>query len=297
MVLLLNGRRRGRASSQIRRAFCVRALRVMALAAFTTTVALPADPPPPSQAEQESFLAEARRVALDYDKSLPDFLCKLTIWRYATGLRSGPLGRSPSSQEALSDTVTASLSYYRGEEQYTVLAVNGRPAATSYGGLDGLMSTGEFGMVLRNIFEKPAGFAFVKWTSFHSRNAAVYSYKVDSSARPYELRAWDQRQKAFRSAVVSLRGELYIDLETHAVLRISYQADDVPRGFPLSAAATTVEYSYADIAHRRYLLPSKAVVRITGDQDNKRNEVNFDSYRKFSSDTNIKFEDDSEGKQ
>jgi hypothetical protein len=296
MALLLNGRRYGRASSQIRRAFFVRAVCVLALAAFTTTLARAAEGPP-SSAEQENFLAEARRVALEYDKSLPDFICKLTIRRYATGLRSGALGRGASSEETLSDTVTVSLSYYHGEEQYTVLAVNGRPAATSYGGLDGLMSTGEFGMVLRNIFEKPAGFAFVKRASFHSRNAAVYSYKVDSSARPYELRAWDARRNAFRTAVVSLRGELYIDLETHAVLRLSYEADDVPRGFPLAAAGTTVEYSYADIAHRRYLLPSTSVVRIAGDQDKKRNEVSFYSYRKFSSDTNITFEDDSEGKQ
>jgi hypothetical protein len=291
MSVLLNGR----PPSRIRRSFCAWALRVLALVVFTSAVALPAEEPPP-RAEQESFLAEARRVALDYDKSLPDFLCKLTIRRYATGLRSGPLGRGPSSQEALNDTVTLNLSYYRGEEQYTVLAVNGRPAATSYGGMDGLMSTGEFGMVLRNIFEKPADFDFVKWTSFHSRKAAVYSYKVDSSARPYALRAWDARRQAFRSAVVSLRGELYIDAETHSVLRISYQAEDVPRGFPLSAASTSVEYSYAEIAHRRYLLPSKAIVRISGDQDNKRNEVSFDSYRKFSSDATINFEDEPAGK-
>jgi hypothetical protein len=296
MEILFNCRWCGRASSQIRRACCAWALGVLALVVFTAKIALSAEKPP-SPAEQESFLAEARRVALDYDKSLPDFLCKLTIRRYATGLRSGALGRGPSAQEALSDTVTVNLSYYRGEEQYTVLAVNGRPVATTYGGLDGLMSTGEFGMVLRNIFEKPAGFAFVKWTSFHSRNAAVYSYKVDSSARPYELRAWDARQNAFRSAVVSLRGELCIDPETPSVLRLSYQADDVPRGFPLAGASTTVEYNYAEIAHRRYLLPSTAVVRISGDQDNKRNEVSFDSYRKFSSDTNIKFGEEPEVRQ
>ncbi len=244
---------------------------------------------PPSASEQDAFLAEARNVALAYDESLPDFLCTLTIRRYATA--PAGIGRGPSMTERLSDTVVVNLSYYQGNEQYTVLSVNGLKPASPDAYMGGLMSTGEFGMVLRNIFDKPAEFKFLKWTSFHSRKSAVYSFRVDASARPYQIRSWDTRRQSALSAIVGLRGELCIDAESHSVLRFSYQSDGVPRGFPISATSTSVEYDYASIAGRRYLLPSAANVRMSGDAE-KRNEVAFNSYRKFSSDTSISFENE-----
>jgi hypothetical protein len=242
----------------------------------------------PSRAEQEAFLAETRRTVLEYDRSLPGFLCTVTIRRYETVLAN--MVRGTSVAEHFSGAVTATLSYYQGNERYTAIAVNGFKPATSYAPMGGMISTGEFGTVLRRTFDGPAALEFVKWTAFRSRKAAIYSFQLDASAKTYQIRTWDSRGQPAPGAVVGLRGVLCIDAETHSVLRLSYESDGVPHGFPVAATSTTVEYDYAEISGRRYLLPSKANVRIAVDMGERRNEVTFKSYRESSSKAAMEFE-------
>jgi hypothetical protein len=232
----------------------------------------------PSRAEQEAFLAETRRTVLSYDSSLPDFLCTLSIRRYETAVAD--MVRGTTVAEHFAGTITADLTYSPGNEQYTVTGVNGFKPGTSYSPREGIISTGEFGTVLRTAFEKPAAFEFVKWTAFRSRKAAIYSFKLDVSAKAYNIRTWHMQGHAASGAMVGLHGELCIDAETHSVLRLSYGADGVPRGFPVTATSATVEYDYVDIGGGRWLLPSRANVRISANKGEMRNEVIFRSYRR-----------------
>src|ERR1035438_1484778 len=71
--------------------------------------------PPPSPQEQARFLAAARQNAMDYAKSLPDFLCTEKIERY-----SG-YNRRPTP----TDTLTVELGYYQGKEQYSLTTIGG----------------------------------------------------------------------------------------------------------------------------------------------------------------------------
>jgi hypothetical protein len=90
---------------------------------------------------------------------------------------------------------------------------------------------------------------------------------------------------------VGLRGEAVIDRRTYGVLRLSYAADSLPPRFPVELLNVTVDYDQAEIAGRRYLLPLQAVVQVVNQGVSQRNEVIFHSYRKFSSDSNVRFED------
>jgi len=74
-------------------------------------------PPAPSGDEQRRILIDARRMALVYDKSLPDFICDQEVRRYH-GDRGG---------WALKDTLTLRLSYFGQKEVYKPPPINGRP--------------------------------------------------------------------------------------------------------------------------------------------------------------------------
>jgi hypothetical protein len=243
---------------------------------------LRAQGPAPSPAEQESFLEATRRVVSDYGRLLPDLICTQTIRRALIG---------KNAQEYRLDTLTIEVSFQQQEgERYTLKEVSGFPTANDFDHLNGVRSTGEFGTNMQRVFAAPSAvFVFEKWTTIRQRPAAIYSYRVGQSESRYELQFWDGKE--LQVARVGLRGEAAIDRETHGVLRIQYVADSVPPSFPM-AGSSTVEYDYARIGDRRYLLPAKAVVRTTSARQDNRNDVTFHSYRKFASESSISFGDD-----
>src|SRR5215213_4912365 len=70
--------------------------------------------PPPSSEEQAAFVSEAREYALNYSKTLPDFICTQVTRRFAAaapGTRHGGSASSDPSWYAL-DTLTLKLSYF-----------------------------------------------------------------------------------------------------------------------------------------------------------------------------------------
>jgi hypothetical protein len=83
-----------------------------------------------------------------------------------------------------------------------------------------------------------------------------------------------------------------IDRETSGVLRLNYGADDILPGFPIHSTNVTVDYGDVGIGGKPYLLPRKATVELKNTSGTSRNEVTFHSYRQFSSDSNLHFEED-----
>jgi hypothetical protein len=48
-----------------------------------------------------------------------------------------------------------------------------------------------------------------------------------------------------------------VDEETHMALRLTQQAE-IPQGFPINANDSTVDYEFAAVGGKQYLLPSQA---------------------------------------
>lgn len=101
-------------------------------------------PPPPSTV-QARVISEAREMALGYTKRLPDFICLQVTRRYI----------DPSGLEMfqLMDTVAERLSYFEQKEDYKLISINGNLTQSEFEKLGGATSTGEFGTMLREIFE------------------------------------------------------------------------------------------------------------------------------------------------
>jgi len=247
------------------------------LAAATAGKPAP-QPPAPSQQEQGEVITAVREYALSYSKNLPNFLCAQQVRRKAA--ESGEVTYHDQ------DTLIVRVSYFEQQEKYDLLTVNDRPASRSFRDLGGSTSTGEFGSMLRQVFEPrvQARFSWSRWANVNDRPAMVFHYDVEQANSRWEL---DYMRR--EHLVPAYTGEVFVDRETHAVLRLTQRAVDIPASYPIQAASTILDYDYREIAGQRYLLPVHSQMDMTSDGAKTRNETDFRNYQKYSADAVITF--------
>jgi hypothetical protein len=165
--------------------------------------------PRPSQEEQERFLAESREAALTYTQSLPDFICTQKIQRFSK--------TNWTNWQRLDNLTVRLTTSFLGEE-YKLVEVDGAPTDRSYESVGGTISRGEFGSLLRNVFDplSAAEFHFERWTSVNGQRAAVYSYRVALGNARYQLQFFDVSLGLIISAQAGHSGEVVIDGGTRA---------------------------------------------------------------------------------
>lgn len=235
--------------------------------------------PPPSAADQKRVLEQAREYALSYSKRLPDFICVQVTRRYY----------DPSGLELWQkmDTVTERLSYFEQKEDYKVVLVNSRPVNISHDELAGSTSSGEFGSMLRQIFEteSEAAFQWERWATLRGRRNHVYSYRVRQDRSKYTI--WFDKKM---SVVPGYRGQIFVDADLNVVTRVVFEAVDIPPTFPVQQAKTLLDYDFVKIGEQEHVLPLRADVRMREGRNLTKNEVEFRMYRKFGADATIKFD-------
>jgi hypothetical protein len=234
-------------------------------------------PPPPSQ--WRPLLDQARDYALSYTRRLPDFICTQVTRRYID-----PAGLEIWQQQ---DTLTARLSYFEQKEDYKLMLVNGRATEAPYMDVGGAISSGEFGSMMREIFDRPtaATFQWERWATLRGRRMQVFAYRV---AQPNSK--WSIEYERRDRIVPGYHGLVFVDNEAGVVTRITLEADDIPAAYPLQQVSSSLDYDYATIAGQEYLLPLKAVMRMRQGKLLIKNEVEFRVYRKFSTETTITYE-------
>ncbi len=238
-------------------------------------------PPIPSAPEQNRIVNDARRIALNYTLSLPDFIATESVHRYTDDRGSWQL----------KDTLTIKLSYFEQSEDYKVLTVNGHPTNLSYEAVGGTITQGEFGSLLREVFE-PRSLAELHWdhwTNLRGRPAHVYSFRVRVDNSRYMMVAGDRTGRTTITA--GQHGFVYLDRETHQIVRIVSEADSIPESFPVRNSSTSLDYGFADVGGQKFLLPLRAEVRMGTSSLQTRNEVEFQSYKKFAAESSITFGD------
>jgi hypothetical protein len=241
----------------------------------------PAPPiiPPPSAAEQQRVLNELREYARNYTKLLPDFICTQVTRRYAD-----PTGLEFWQRQ---DVVSARLSYFEQKEEYKTVLVNGVMTDRSIHDLGGATSTGEFGSMMKEIFDPQtqARFLWERWATLRGKRAHVFSYLVSQPRSKWSI---DYQRKI--QITPAYRGLIYVDANTLMVMRLTLDAVDMPSSFPVQQASTMLDYDNNTIGEREYMLPLKAVVRMREGKFLVKNEVEFRMYRKFAAEATITFE-------
>jgi hypothetical protein len=236
----------------------------------------------PSVADQRRIVAAAQEIALHYARSLPDFICNEVVRRYD----------DVRGAFALKDTLEVKLSYFDQKENYRLLTVNGRPTIRPFEEVGGAVSEGEFGSMLFSLFsgESKAVFRWNHWTTLRKRVAHVFSFRITPENSNYRIRFSAGRLSGEYSTMAGQHGFVYVDRETNEILRIVAEADGIPADFPVRQSSTVLDYDFAKVGSRQFLLPIRADVRMSTSQVRTRNLVEFQGFRKFSGESTITFQ-------
>jgi len=238
-------------------------------------------PPPLSPREQEELLARAREQALSYTKGLPSFICLQVTKRH--------IDPSGQGQWQLADQFNAKLSYEKEKgERYEIISVNNQMREVpNLEALGGSTSSGEFGTLLLALFEpeRQARFSWSKQAALRGRATEVYDFSVDQ-----EHSTWHVSYQKTLNIIPAYRGKVWVDRETGQTLRLAMVAVDIPKDFPIRIVESTLDYDWATISGIRFLLPAKAYMQMAESRFVAKNEITFRLYRKFSTDTSIKFD-------
>ena len=241
-------------------------------------------PPPLNPLQQTRLLEDVRRNALQYTVKLPNFIC-VQVTKRMVDLSGRGYWRTR-------DVIQALLAYDERGESYRMVTINDQLTNRSYKDLGGTISTGEFGTLLVNVFspETLTRFAYVGPASLRGRPVYTYDYRVAKDRSRWHI-TWNKEE----TIIPPYRGRVVVDAEKHQVLRISKEAEEIPAGFPIHAVSSILDYDYATISGRPFLLPVRAVVEDVVEMDDgrvtTRNEIQFRQYRRYTTDTKIEFGD------
>jgi hypothetical protein len=243
----------------------------------------------PSSADTAALIEKSRQMSLAYARSLPDFVCTEVISRYKLGtVAARRLGAVLDWLPI--DKLTVKLSYSQQQETHQLTLVNGMPTGQTFDSLSiGVKSTGEFGGILRSIFDPTSqtSFRWESWKTVHRRPVGVYVYQVEENHSNYYLEAGTPGN--VRRAIVGFRGTLEVDRDTGEVLHLDHVADHIPQEVGMTQAVTEVDYDAVGVAGNRYLLPVHSQTKLDGKTGSLKNESEFRDYRKFDASSTVDY--------
>lgn len=244
--------------------------------------------PPPDSVHQREILDRIKEYATNYTSNLPNFIC-VEVVRRAIDPNGGDHYRSIG-------TVLSRLEYIGGQEKYKVYSVNGKLQDTSMenaslGG--GAISTGEFGSLMSEIFKErsEAEFGWDHWGTLRSRRMAVFNYFIDSGHSSWSIN-YSAGPGDNQRIITAYKGLIYADAETGEIARIQFVAVDIPRSFPVNETTEILDYDQVDINGQKYLCPLMARLLMTAGREKSKNEIEFRNYRKFGTESDIKYDMD-----
>jgi hypothetical protein len=252
----------------------------------TVSLAPKAPPiPPPDSVRYEEILQAIRDYALNYTKSLPNFLCVEVTRRYVDP-NAGNSYRS-------NGTILARVGYNEGIEHYNVYSLNGKLVDTTMDDVKtgGARSTGEFGSMMRELFEphSQAEFNWDHWATLRGRRMAVLNYFIDSGHSSYTISYGSDKNDEQR-IVTAYRGLIYADANTGEIGRITFVAVDIPRSFPVTETSERLDYDLVEISGQKFVVPLNALLLMKAGRESSKNEIEFRNYRKFDTGTTIKYD-------
>jgi hypothetical protein len=251
------------------------------IATLALIVCAPAMAQKPTPDEQKSVLDAAREHAIHYTSKLPDFICTEQVMS----------SQSAPGQKKI-DRLSIQLGFNGQKEHYKLVAMNGSPTKQSLDSFDGLITVGEFGTQLLGIFD-PASSADFQWkelTNLRKHAAVVYTYRI-ARAKSHYMLGYRAADGNLVTQPAGYHGEIVLEQGTSRVLRLTAQADDMPKESGILQSSVDVDYDFITIAGKSYLLPSRSDSGMERGFRKIGNTVTFTGYRKFEADSTIDFKD------
>jgi hypothetical protein len=230
--------------------------------------------------EQERLWSEAAKSVLGYSKRLPNFRCSQETRRFVAPVRT-------PGQLKESDSFKDDLTYEDGRESYRTVEVNGEKTEKTREELKGVRSSGEFGTMLRGLFEPETGVTH-KWAGRAMAMGVlcqVFQVAVDQAHSNLTLVNGGRYER------VGYAGRVFIDEDTGLVRRLTIQGAGLPKDFALQSPAFSLDYGMVRIGSDDYLLPLRSVLQLRQTKLFVRNETVFRSYRRLEGQSVIKYQD------
>jgi hypothetical protein len=251
------------------------------------------DPKPPlSPEQQEAMIADVRQKALDYSKSLPNFICTQLTSRYSAEAKG-----EAEPAWTLRDNLTIRLTYFGQKEDYRVIQVNGKATDHRLNQVGGWTTNGDFGSMMRAVFEakSKAKVGWERWHSWNDRPVAVLAYHIERADSQFNSTGQKLMHKV--RANWAARGTVYADPETKEVVRLTIDSEDMPAESFTREVHIVLEYANQKIGDGEFLLPKKSMSLMTVKNQKLRLDTEFTAYKKFSTDTEIRYGTPSEETQ
>jgi hypothetical protein len=229
-------------------------------------------------AGDDEQIARSREWADTFTQGLPNYICQQITTRYQEESRS-------SGWSAI-DVVTAKLVVENGHEEYKEITVGGRRTNKSMEDIGGSTSTGEFaGYLQALLLTNAAEFKFSQSTSVQGTPAAIYNFTIPLK-KNHNLWTIIVGGQALRP---QYSGAVWLEKATGQVRRIEFQADRVPKDFPLDTVETAVDYEGVHLGTSTFLLPVHAanISCRRGSSFCTKNEIDFRDYHKYSGESTI----------
>jgi hypothetical protein len=235
--------------------------------------------PPPDSVEQARVLDAARNYARDYSKNLPNFICTQVTRRYLD-----PSGLEFWQQQ---DVVVSKLSFFEQKENYKVVLVNNRVVDTSLERIGGVRTSGEFGSMLKELFDPAtrAQFEWERWATLRGHRMHVYSYSVAQERSKYTI-----QYEHLQPIIPAYTGLVYVDRDTLTIMRVTQEVTQVPVGFPINYVRNILDYDNVQISGQPFILPLKASTVSRLGKELTKNDTEFRMYNKFGAEATITYE-------
>jgi VWFA-related protein len=216
--------------------------------------------PAPSVADQRAMIAKTIEYVHLMQLRLPNLLANRDTIHFEDsppGLQAGTAnGFNPAQPLHAVSRTTVVVSYRSGKD---FVQVAGKEQPASILSTRGLSSFGEFGPVLSTVLiDLPQGkLAWSHWEQHDATRVAVFGFSVPKAASHYAVRFCCVGTQTFQQ-FSSYHGELAINPDAGTILRLTLMAD-LAKDDPIKKADLMVEYGAVELGGRTYFCPAKSI--------------------------------------
>jgi len=181
------------------------------------------------------------------------------------------------------------VTYVGGKETYERLNTSNTNYTKDTVVPKGIRSFGEFGGLMRSVLGHEAD-AQLEWKAYaelDGQRVHVFEFKVTHENSMYKL----TQESPFRTHKPAYSGQILAEIGTMHVRRINLRTAGISEKFPFQEATHEIDYSFQRLGGDSFLLPSKSLMQTrVGKRTIVRSEMEFSNYRKWASDSKIRFD-------
>jgi VWFA-related protein len=268
--------------------------------------------PPPDFESQAQMLKRTVQYLVKLVSMLPDFYAMRTLAQYDQRMPEEITWKTASADQSLHESITekATLFYRNGHEEQIIHKRKGKAGSTK-----DLSFSGIFGPILNHVLHDAGssanGLAWSRWEHGAEGNEAVFQYSVHMDDPSYEVASCCLRNGNVFRTRPEYHGELTIDPETGAVLRLTMESapgwivePDLTPIQPVKATGMMLEFGPVQLGGKTFICPLRSVVTLRsrvvrqlsfwgtqstvyGPYETTMDDIAFSDYHKFGSESHI----------